>query len=589
MSDNRTIGFILRVVDRASGPLRSSGRSLTNLGRVGARVGGMISRGAMRGLGVLRRGIAGVTRFGIRQFRRLSIAAVGVGAGMVYAAVRATRAWEDKSKTLAGVRRALQATGQATQANIQYLAKMSDWLQDVANISDGVADGMIAFALHSGVAVGEMEELLKATAAFQKIAPARGGGEMQGAMAMRLLIQARNTGATALRSYGIEVDATMTKEQQYAEVIRQLTSAYDSGVAKIDDYGSKMANLRLKIADVVKWMGNNIVEGLNLERVVDALRGRTDQLISSLRDPGNPFRVWLEDVRNLAVRVAAVISLLTTSTGRQQLLPDLGSVFGAVAADFADNIISVFAKVANMLIQIAPIIGSAMGRGLVEAWNKRKERREDVSNLAREMAEADYDAMPEWRQRSLQRNVSRFRGGGVEDKSETIDRLAQDYHEAARAEIDRRNFEQTMARGRGDGESTEGSLLERTMPRTAALARESLQENRALIDDEVNRLMAKFGGLEEHGTRDIAAPDAPAAAVRQAARTFIQQADEVAAGPARDERAEHALSSFLKHAQEAGASITEWKPSRATLDDVKSSIDKVAQNTEFLEDISMQH
>ena len=303
---------------------------------------GRATGGAIAALGRLR-------DFGVRTFRRLTLAAAGAAAGIAYFGVKAVGNWLDKTRSLGEVRRALQATGQASKENQKYLRDLTDWLQTTANVSDDAGDAAVAYALRLGVAAGEMGDFMKMALTLSKVM----GGDLT--TAIRYLTRAENEGTQMLRRYGIEVDQTMSKEQQYAALKQRMMQMYDRGLTGIDDTGSKLQNLRLRIADVVKEMGRNITEGLKLDQVFDFLRNKAQSLIEALQKQDNPFSRWIQDVRRVAVEVAAIGQALADSDRRQETIAAIGNLIGAAIMDAAQG-------AANILIKAAPEIGRLIGQ-----------------------------------------------------------------------------------------------------------------------------------------------------------------------------------------------------------------------------------
>ena len=324
---------------------------------------GRATGGAIAALGRLR-------DFGVRAFRRLTLAAAGAAAGIAYFGVKAVGNWLDKTRSLGEVRRALQATGQASKENQKYLRDLTDWLQTTANVSDDAGDAAVAYALRLGVAAGEMGDFMKTALTLSKVM----GSDLT--TAIRYLTRAENEGTQMLRRYGIEVDQTMSKEQQYAALKQRMMQMYKQGLTGIDDTGSKLQNLRLRIADVVKEMGRNITEGLKLDQVFDFLRNKAQRLIEALQKENNPFSRWIQDVRRVAVEVAAIGQALADSDRRQDTARALGALFNAMMMDAVSS-------AGAFLMRVAPTIGSMIGVAAKAAFDPFQER--DIKKAASEL------------------------------------------------------------------------------------------------------------------------------------------------------------------------------------------------------------
>lgn len=561
MSDGK-ISYIVQLRDRFSQTLRGIDRGVRAMGRGIQRLGSMSLRGLKR------------------QFRRLSVVVAGTTAGLIYYAGRASKAWLDKTKSLGDVRRALEVTGQATQRNQQHLANLSDWLQNVANVSDSAGDEAISYALRLGVAADEMTDFMKASLALSKVI----GTDLIGGV--RQLVRAQAGSTEMLSRYGIVLDKTKSKAEQYADLQQRMTRMFDDGIAKIDDAGSKWDNLKLRLSDVTKQMGRNIVQGLHLERVIDALRGGAGRLIEILEDDTNPFRAWLNDVREMAVWVASVISLLSRGDMRDMLVPDFGKLFSSIASDLNDAIINTFTTVINMLLKFAPVMGGMMGRALLDAWNERREMSAAVEQTSRHQAYQAWNQMgPDEQARQRDRLLRR---AGIPERAgsdNVVQRLWQSEYASRngkriRDQLQRRRNQAMLARGAQEANELAPvaqadpnmSFAERFLPRTTAMIRSSGEQNKELIDTEMARLRNTFNSFAERANRTIEAPDS-----------------EGTTGPARIAArgsAGGATSAygFLDHSRALGTEVREWKPSDKTLGDLHQVLQNIERNTKGLGD-----
>jgi hypothetical protein len=88
--------------------------------------------------------------------------------------------------------------------------------------------------------------------------------------------------------------------------------------------------------------------------------------------------------------------------------------------------------------------------------------------------------------------------------------------------------------------------------------------------------------LEAFGTRDRPAPEAPASAVRDAA-------EQAAIRVSGRERARSKVFDFLEHAQKMGAEVREFDTGdKTTLGDVNHTMERIAENTDHLEEFMGQ-
>lgn len=569
--------YVLSLKDQMSAKLKGAvghvGRARQSLGRLTAAGARKFGGGIVAGAARARKAVSSMASFGVRSLRRLSIAAVGVSVGMLVFAAKASKAWLDKAKSIGEVRRALMATGQASRENLQYLGKLTDWLQETANVSDDAGDAAVAYALRLGIGTEEMGKFMKTSLALSKVI----GTDLIGGV--RQLVRAQAGSTEMLSRYGIVLDATKSKAEQYNDLQQQMIGMYDKGIAKVDDAGSKWDNFKLALADAVKYVGKNIVEGLRLEKVIDMLRGGMKDLNAVLLDDNNPFRAWLNDVRAVALDVATLIAVLSDADLRKNLGEDLKGLVSSAFSDAGLLIENGFISAVNHLMRAAPVIGAIIRDKIMEAWSERGKRKELIEDVGTSMAKDAWNAMPDWQQRSQQKNKPMWQGGGAEDLMMTQARFMVDFRkkneEAIRDEAKRRMLEQATAEG-ADVANKFG--LKPGELKTPA-AWDSLTSSDAFAEKRAE-IIEKGKQWEKAGQEESAEPLPPPGSGGGSAG---------GAPIARRTRATGMLgqnSSYgmLDHLQSVGAQVREWKPGDKTLGDLHKVMEKVEQNTRGLAD-----
>jgi hypothetical protein len=544
MSDGK-VSYIIALKDLATGSLRKIRNGIDHVAGGVKKLGGMT--------------LSGLTS----SFRRLSVVAAGTAAGLVYYAARASKAWLDKTKSLGDVQRALVASGQATDTNARKMDELSGWMQNAANVSDNLGDEAIALALNLGVGANKMDDFMKSAIALTK-----NTGSLQ--QSVKLLARSYNGNSQALAEFGIIVDQTKSKEEQFLAVQDELLQRFDSGVGKINDAGSKWENFKLRVADVTKGIGENIVKGLELERVFDILRGGAARLIDVLKKPDNPFRVWVEDVRNLAVDLAAVLKALSTAEGRQNLGKDMADLFVAGVADAGGLFVDFMGQAVSLLVKAAPVIGTIIRDKIMEAWTKRKERKDLIQGIGDREALNAWEKMPEWQRRSLQKQKGGPLGG-VESEEDTMWRFRKDYGKTHAAEIEDMARKEMMNAAMKEGADIAGQMggKEPDKKSQTEVVWERIRASNAVTKARGD-LERQAAELEAIGKATPDAPDfsdvtgpAGASAPAAAART-------ASGGGGFD---------FLDHARALGTEIKEWKPGEKTMTDLYTVMEGVERNT----------
>jgi hypothetical protein len=519
MSDGK-ISYIVALKDLATWGLRKIRVGLDHVAGGIKKLGGMT--------------LSGLTS----SFRRLSVVAAGTAAGLVYYAARASKAWLEKTKSLGEVRRALVVTGQATETNGKKLGQLSDWLQTVANVADDAGDAAIAYALRLGVGANEMDEFMKAALSLSKVI----GSDLIGGV--RQLVRAQAGSTEMLARYGIVLDQTKSKEKQYIDLKAKMLKMFDDGIASVNDAGSKWENFKHRVADVTKAFGMNLVEGLKLERVIDILRGGATKLIDALQKPDNPFRVWVEDVRKLAIDLAAVLKALSTAEGRKNLGKDMADLWQAGMHDASSAFMDTISTVISKLIQAAPIIGTLIGAAAKAAMTGVFQERE-IKQAAKDLG------------------VKMGFGSGAFGVMRGV---SEDDEQKIRSLVAKRRQEAILKDIGFSGKDAESmDPQERLLPKVW----ERIQARKEVSDARTD-LERQAAELEALGKETPKAPDfsdvtgpAGASAPATAART-------ASGGGGFD---------FLDHARALGTEIKEWKPGEKTMTDLYTVMEGVERNT----------
>jgi hypothetical protein len=546
MSDGK-VSYIIALKDLATSGLRKISAGL-----------GHVAGGVKR--------LAGMSLSGLTSsFRRLSVVAAGTAAGLVYYAARASKAWLDKTQSLGEVRRALEVTGQATDTNAKKLGQLSDWLQTTANVADDAGDAAIAYALRLGVGANEMDSFMKAALSLSKVI----GSDLIGGV--RQLVRAQAGSTEMLARYGIVLDQTKSKEEQYLDLKAKMLKMFDDGIASVNDAGSKWENFKHRVADVTKALGMNLVEGLKLERVIDMLRGGATKLIDALQKPDNPFRVWVEDVRNLAVDLAAVLKALSTAEGRRNLGKDMADLFTAGVADAGSMFMDAMGMAVSLLVKAAPVIGTIIRDKIMEAWTKRNERKEMIEGIGNREALNAWEKMPEWQRRSLQKQKGGPFGGGVESEEDTMWRFRKDYGKTHAAEIEELARKQMMEDALKEGADLAGQMGGAQPARKSRTEEvwERIRGNSA-VSKARGDLERQAAELEALGKETPDAPDFSDVTGPSGAAPAAAASRTASGGGGFD---------FLDHARALGTEIKEWKPGEKTMTDLYTVMEGVERNT----------
>ena len=542
MSDGK-VSYIIALKDLATGSLRKIRNGIDHVAGGVKKLGGMT--------------LSGLTS----SFRRLSVVAAGTAAGLVYYAARASKAWLDKTQSLGEVRRALVVTGQATETNGKKLGQLSDWLQTVANVADDAGDAAIAYALRLGVGANEMDSFMKAALSLSKVI----GSDLIGGV--RQLVRAQAGSTEMLARYGIVLDQTKSKEEQYLDLKAKMLKMFDDGIASVNDAGSKWENFKHRVADVTKALGQNLVEGLKLERVIDMLRGGATKLIDALQKPDNPFRVWVEDVRNLAVDLAAVLKALSSAEGRQNLGKDMADLFAAGVADAGGLFVDFMGQAVGLLVKAAPVIGTIIRDKIMEAWSKRNERKDMIQGIGDREALNAWEKMPEWQRRSLQKQ----KGGRVESEEDTMWRFRKDYGKTHAAEIEALARKQMMEDAMKEGADIAGQIggKEPDKKSQTEVVWERIRASNAVTKARGD-LERQATELEALGKEIPKAPDFSDVTGPAGASVPAAAARTASGGGGFD---------FLDHARALGTEIKEWKPGEKTMTDLYTVMEGVERNT----------
>lgn len=159
--------------------------------------------------------------------------------------------------------------GKEGQGAFVRLIELSERLQNEGIFSDDDIQKASTLAVQFGLNSKAVEELIPAVADFA----AQTSQELE--PALEAILKGINGNGKALKLYGIEVDSSKTKQEQYGLILQQLTKFQGANAAQLDTAAGQVRRFENAIDDLKESVGEFIVEqGNQLIDIFEVLSGK---------------------------------------------------------------------------------------------------------------------------------------------------------------------------------------------------------------------------------------------------------------------------------------------------------------------------
>lgn len=311
-------------------------KGITQLGIDDSKLQQGIGRvqGSLRGLQTRMRGVSRAAR----NFLIVGAAAVG---GLVKLA-------SDQEKAERELTAALEGTGQATDANIARLKAFATSIQRVTTFGDETILSITALGLNMGIAADQVGAAVKASIGLSKAFRI----DLQASM---ILVARANKGQTeTLTRYGIQLDKTGTKQEQFAELLRLGADKFALAEAEADTFRGQLKQLGDNIGDLGQAIGKAFLPKLT-------------EMVTKMKEATPLIEQWaLQNQALIATTAGVTLGTAGVAFGLSKLIEVIAEItiagfglkiaFGAIVAPLAGITLSgavAFAVVSTAILAFA--------------------------------------------------------------------------------------------------------------------------------------------------------------------------------------------------------------------------------------------
>lgn len=327
--------------------------------------------------------------------------------------------WQTQEDAVDSLNDALRLSG-AGEGWSDRLQKAASDLQAYTSYGDEATLSTMALGLNMDIAASQIEDVTKAAMGLAK------SYNMDVNTTMMLFAKANKGMTSALSRYGIVVDQTKSKEEQFNEILRQSKALFEN--AEADTLSEKIAQVGNAFGDVKERIGEIVAKAFRFDEIAEKLTKWLSDIAQYMQDHMPQIihfvqDIWLEVKQMVKIIFAIVKPLLTwlwdsvkwyflnswnilkwVFNNGMKVLKNLPTVVVAVLKDVW-NYIKGFCKASTeLLVGLGKAMWSAIKgegfNGFNDAFDKldrdMKELREhmfDETNQA--MKDIGADALPE--------------------------------------------------------------------------------------------------------------------------------------------------------------------------------------------------
>ena len=215
--------------------------------------------------------------------------------------------WQVQEDAVDSLNDALRLSG-AGEGWSERLQKAASDLQAYTSYGDEATLATMALGLNMDISASQIEDVTKAAMGLAKSY----GVDLNTAM---MLFAKANKGVTSsLSRYGIIVDQTKSKEEQFNEVIRQSKALFENAAA--DTLSEKITQVGNAYGDVKERIGEVVANSFRLDEVEESITQLLSEVAQKLQDNMPEIilsiqNIWLE-VKQMAKIIFAIVEPLVS-------------------------------------------------------------------------------------------------------------------------------------------------------------------------------------------------------------------------------------------------------------------------------------
>ena len=354
--------------------------------------------------------------------------------------------WQVQEDAVDSLNDALRLSG-AGEGWSDRLQKAASDLQAYTSYGDEATLATMALGLNMDISASQIEDVTKAAMGLAKSY----GVDLNAAM---MLFAKANKGVTSsLSRYGIIVDQTMSKEQQFNEVIRQSKALFENAAA--DTLSEKISQVGNAYGDVKERIGEVVAKSFRLDEVAESITQWLSDVAQKLQDNMPQIILSIQNVWGEVKQMAKIIFAIVE--------PLLSWIVGSWTAAFK-NIWNILSWVFDNGLKVLKNLPTLVPTVLTDVWNYIKGFAKACAEALAGIGKAMWAAL---------------KGDGFDGFSEALDKLEGDI-----LELREHAFDQTHKAFQEIGADALPEIV--PMPRLD----EALMEYRNL-GDEIARINAE--------------------------------------------------------------------------------------------------
>ena len=215
--------------------------------------------------------------------------------------------WQTQEDAVDSLNDALRLSG-AGEGWSDRLQKAASDLQAYTSYGDEATLSTMALGLNMDIAASQIEDVTKAAMGLAK------SYNMDVNTTMMLFAKANKGMTSALSRYGIVVDQTKSKEEQFNEILRQSKALFEN--AEADTLSEKIAQVGNAFGDVKERIGEIVAKAFRFDEIAEKLTKWLSDIAQYMQDHMPQIihfvqDIWLEVKQMVKIIFAIVEPLLT--------------------------------------------------------------------------------------------------------------------------------------------------------------------------------------------------------------------------------------------------------------------------------------
>ncbi|MDD5712008.1 MAG: hypothetical protein PHY31_04525, partial [Smithellaceae bacterium] len=192
---------------------------------------------------------------------------IGIGGALATAAGTAVAAiwqWAKEEQSVTDLSSSIKMLGGDVEQLVPKYERVMAQIQQNTTIADDASRSAMAYAASMGAPVDRLDDLAIAAAGLS----ARLGMSMR--TAMMLLTRSLTSGQfTLFTRYGLAIDKTKTKTEQFAQVIEFANKGFGKQADMVNTITSRLTQLKNNFGDIMEALGKNLAERFKIKEIFE--------------------------------------------------------------------------------------------------------------------------------------------------------------------------------------------------------------------------------------------------------------------------------------------------------------------------------